>query len=57
MNLVKKEPYAAYITINKGEIYIPNEIAAKSYGLDGDMKEILERLKKATEERNEGWRK
>ena len=57
MNLVKKEPYAAYITINKGEIYIPNEIAAKSYGLDGDMTEILERLKKATEERNEGWRK
>ncbi len=57
MNLVKKEPYAAYITINKGEIYIPDEIAAKSYGLDGDMTEILERLKKATEERNEGWRK
>ena len=57
MNLVKKEPYASYITINKGEIYIPDEIAAKSYGLDGDMTEILERLKEAAEERNEGWRK
>lgn len=53
MNLVKKEPYAAYITINKGEIYIPDEIAAKSYGLDGDMTEILERLKEASEERNQ----
>lgn len=52
MNLVKKEPYAAYITINKGEIYIPDEIAAKSYGLDGDMTEILERLKEVSEERN-----
>ena len=52
MNLVKKEPYAAYITINKGEIYIPDEIAVKSYGLDGDMTEILERLKEASEERN-----
>ena len=52
MNLVKKEPYAAYITINKGEIYIPDEIVAKSYGLDGDMTEILERLKEASEERN-----
>ena len=52
MNLVKKEPYAAYITINKGEIYISDEIAAKSYGLDGDMTEILERLKEASEERN-----
>ena len=54
MNLVKKEPYAAYITINKGEIYIPDEIVAKSYGRDGDMTEILERLKEALEERNEG---
>lgn len=52
MNLVKKEPYAVYITINKGEIYIPDEIVAKSYGLDGDMTEILERLKEASEERN-----
>ena len=52
MNLVKKEPYAAYITINKGEIYIPDEIVAKSYGLDGDMTEILERLKEVSEERN-----
>ena len=32
---------------------IPDEIAAKSYGLDGDMTEILERLKQAVEERNQ----
>ncbi len=52
MRLAKQEPYAAYITLNKGEIYIPNEIAAKSYGLDGDMTEMLERLKQAIEEKN-----
>lgn len=52
MRLVEKEPYAVYITVNKGEIYIPDQIAEKSYGLDGDMTEILERLKQAVEERN-----
>lgn len=54
MRLAAKEPYAAYITVNKGEIYIPDEIAAKSYGLDGDMTEVLERLKQAVKETNNG---
>lgn len=53
MRLVEKEPCAVYITVNKGEIYIPDQIAEKSYGLDGDMTEILERLKQAVEEKNE----
>lgn len=52
MRLADKEPQAIYITINKGEIYIPDEITTKAYGLDGDMTEILERLKKVVEERN-----
>ncbi len=51
MRLAEKEPYAVYITLNKGEIYIPDGIAAKSYGLDGDMTEILERLKRAVQEK------
>lgn len=41
MNLAAREPQAAYITVNKGEIYIPDNIKEKSYGLDGDMTEIL----------------
>ena len=32
----------------------PDEIAAKSYGLDGDMTEVLERLKQAVKETNDG---
>lgn len=45
MRLVKSEPHALYITINKGEIYIPKSIQSKSYGLDGDLTEILKQLK------------
>ncbi|MBU3216525.1 hypothetical protein LL033_17810 [Clostridium estertheticum] len=45
MNLVKQEPNATYITVNKGEIYITEDIADKSFGLDGDMTEILALLK------------
>lgn len=41
MQLAAQEPQAAYITINKGEIYIPEEIRDKSAGLDGDMTEML----------------
>lgn len=53
MRLAEKEPYAVYITLNKGEIYIPDEIAAKSYGLDGDMTEMLERLRQAVQEKED----
>lgn len=44
MRLAAKEPEAVYITINLGEIYIPDEIREKSYGLDGDLREMLRRL-------------
>lgn len=49
MNLVNQEPNATYITVNKGEIYIPEDIVDKSFGLDGDMTEILTLLKEKME--------
>lgn len=33
-----------YITVNKGEIYIPEQIEDKSYGLDGDITKILQEI-------------
>ena len=50
MRLAEEEPQAVYITVNKGEIYIPDLIAEKSYGLDGDLTEVLKRLEQAVEE-------
>lgn len=44
MNLVTYEPNSTYITLNKGEVYIPMQIAEKSYGLDGDMTELLNKI-------------
>lgn len=44
MRLAAREPEAVYITVNLGEIYIPDEIREKSYGLDGDLREMLNRL-------------
>ena len=44
MRLAAREPEAAYITVNLGEIYIPDEIREKSYGLDGDLAAILREL-------------
>lgn len=41
MNLAASEPEAVYITFNKGEVYIPSEIAGKSIGVDGDIGEAL----------------
>lgn len=49
MNLVAREPQAVYVTINKGEIYIPDQIVNKSYGLDGDITKILRDLAEAME--------
>ena len=37
MQLAAAEPHAVYVTFNKGEIYIPAEIAAKSIRVDGDI--------------------
>ena len=44
MRLVEREPKAVYVTINKEEIYIPENIRKKSYGLDGDLAKVLENL-------------
>ncbi|MFP5109509.1 hypothetical protein ACSU6B_22555 [Neobacillus sp. C211] len=45
MNLTSLEENATYITFNKGsELYIPDVIASKSIGIDGDITEVLEQL-------------
>ena len=44
MRLAAQEPQAVYVTINLGGIFIPDEIREKSYGLDGDLTEILHDL-------------
>lgn len=44
MNLTNGEENFTYITLNKGELYIPDEIAAKSIGIDGDTAEALQQL-------------
>ena len=47
MRLVAKEPNAAYVTINLGEVYIVDNIKEKSFGLDGRLDEMLSALRKA----------
>ena len=45
MNLTSAEENATYITLNKGgELYIPDEIANKSIGIDGNIAEVLQQL-------------
>lgn len=45
INLANLEEYATYITFNKGrELYIPDVIAAKSIGIDGDIAGVLQQL-------------
>nr|WP_263327874.1 Sir2 family NAD-dependent protein deacetylase [Neobacillus sp. Marseille-Q6967] len=45
MNVTNHEEYATYITFNKGsELYIPDAIAAKSIGIDGNIAEVLQQL-------------
>jgi NAD-dependent SIR2 family protein deacetylase len=45
MNLTNIEQHATYITFNRGsELFIPNEIASKSIGVDGNIAEVLEQL-------------
>ena len=41
MKLAYSEPDAFYITFNKGELYIPQQIQEKSIGVDGDLSLIL----------------
>ena len=44
MNLTHLEQNATYITLNKGQVYIPEVIASKSIGVDADLAEVLEQL-------------
>lgn len=46
MRLAASEPEAVYVTFNKGEIYIPDEIREKSIGVDSDIAEALEGILK-----------
>ena len=54
MKLAYAEPDAFYITFNKGEIYIPQQIQDKAIGVDGDLAlilpEVLENLKQLSKE-------
>lgn len=47
MQLVDSEPNATYVTINLGEVYITDNIQAKSFGLDGRLDELLPALREA----------
>lgn len=44
MRLVDREPNAAYVTVNLGEVYIADGIQEKSFGLDGPLAEVLSGL-------------
>lgn len=44
MQMTHGEENFTYITLNKGELYIPDEIASKSIGFDGDTAEVLHQL-------------
>lgn len=50
MKIAEKEPNAFYITFNKGEIYIPIQIADKAIGVDGDLSQILPQIERACRE-------
>ena len=47
MRLVANEPNAAYVTVNLGEVYIADNIKEKSFGLDGQLDELLPALREA----------
>ena len=44
MRLATNEPHAFYAAFNRGEMYIPQEIADKSVGIDGDIAVALAQL-------------
>lgn len=44
LRLATQGPQVTYIMVNKGEIYIPEEIRDRAYGLEGDLAEILEEM-------------
>lgn len=44
MELTYVEQHATYITLNKGQVYIPEAIAAKSIGVDANLADVLTQL-------------
>lgn len=44
MQLAASEPKAVYVTFNKGELYIPEEIKEKSIGVDGNIAFELQQI-------------
>lgn len=44
MELTYLEQNATYITLNKGQVYIPEAIASKSIGVDADLADVLAQL-------------
>ena len=46
MRLVAQEPFATYVTVNLGEVYITNDIRDKSFGLDGPLSNVMASLRK-----------
>ena len=45
--LAAREPQAACVTINRGEVYIAEDIRGKSFGLDGGIEGGLTRIREA----------
>lgn len=52
MELAAREPNAGYIIVNLGEIYIPESIRDKSFGLDGPLDRVISDLRAACIGRN-----
>lgn len=47
MRLAAREPLATYVTVNRGEIYVAEDIREKSFALDGLIAEKLAGLREA----------
>lgn len=45
MKLAAAEPLCTYITVNKGELYIPNELTDKAIGVYDDIAEAIHHIK------------
>ena len=53
MRMTASGPQTVYITINLGEIYIPDQIQSKSYGLNGYLSDHLHQIREALTARSE----
>lgn len=49
MRLVEEEANATYVTVNLGEIYITDNIRDKSFGLDGYLGEMMQKMRESVE--------